>query len=122
MLFVGVNTGFGGSADTRTREELDLQAALLQHLQVGILTSNDRDHGTLLTDSDPLAHAMRESWVKGMILIRCNTLARGHSAVSFKVIESLNALLVNNVVPLVPLRAASQPLAISCHFRTLLGF
>ena len=39
----GVNTGFGGSADVRTNELLDLQIGLLQHTQSAIVTSWDKD-------------------------------------------------------------------------------
>ena len=35
----GVNTGFGGSADTRTNDTEVLQHALLDHLQSGVLAS-----------------------------------------------------------------------------------
>ncbi|KAM5366922.1 hypothetical protein ACJA88_011783 [Fusarium oxysporum] len=37
----GVNTGFGGSADTRTKDLPALQSALLQLTQAGILTDED---------------------------------------------------------------------------------
>src|ERR1700753_922699 len=35
--FIGVNTGFGGSADSRTKEVVALQEALMQLTQAGIL-------------------------------------------------------------------------------------
>ena len=37
----GVNTGFGGSADTRTTDLISLQSALLQLTQAGILSEVD---------------------------------------------------------------------------------
>ncbi|KAH0298081.1 phenylalanine ammonia-lyase, partial [Aureobasidium melanogenum] len=40
-LVYGVSTGFGGSADTRTDHLEDLQRALVQHQNSGVLTSND---------------------------------------------------------------------------------
>lgn len=49
---------------------------------------------------------MPRSWVKGMILTRCNTISRGHSAVSLKVIETVNALIVRGITPIVPLRGS----------------
>ena len=49
---------------------------------------------------------MPSDWVKGTILVRCNSISRGHSAVSLRVIETLVALLVNNLTPVVPLRGS----------------
>ncbi|KAG9692774.1 phenylalanine ammonia-lyase, partial [Aureobasidium melanogenum] len=43
-LVYGVSTGFGGSADTRTDHLEDLQRALVQHQNSGVLTSNDIAH------------------------------------------------------------------------------
>ena len=88
-LNVGVNTGFGGSADTRTDRHLDLQKALMQLLQAGVTIKG---------------HEMPTQWVRAMILVRCNTLMRGHSAVSLSVIESLCQLLCSNLTPVVPVR------------------
>lgn len=105
--WIGVTTGFGGSADTRTRALEDLQLALLQHLHIGILTDFDRGktHGQE-GEVDRPSHAMPESWVRATILIRCNTVSRGHSAVSMKVIETVSALLENEITPIVPLRGS----------------
>ncbi|KAL8767603.1 MAG: hypothetical protein Q9209_005933 [Squamulea sp. 1 TL-2023] len=65
----GVNTGFGGSADTRSDQNQDLQSALLQLQQFGVLTANDRGlseaSGGLLA-----SHAMPETWVRGTMLVR----------------------------------------------------
>lgn len=87
----GVNTGFGGSADTRTSDLRGMQEALVQHQTSGVLTSNDigRPHheGHAL---DPLGdfnfHSMPTPWVRGTILTRVNSIIRGHSAVSLQVI------------------------------------
>ena len=49
---------------------------------------------------------MPSDWVKGTILVRCNSISRGHSAVSLRVIETLVALLVNDLTPVVPLRGS----------------
>lgn len=40
------------------------------------------------------------------MLVRCNTVARGHSAVSLRVIEAILALLRNNSIPVIPLRGS----------------
>ncbi|GJC81333.1 L-beta-phenylalanine forming phenylalanine aminomutase [Colletotrichum liriopes] len=37
----GVNTGFGGSADSRTEQLKKLQISLLQHTQSAVITSTD---------------------------------------------------------------------------------
>jgi len=49
---------------------------------------------------------MPEAWVRGAILVRCNSLLRGHSAVRLEVIEALLKLLEHDLVPLVPLRGS----------------
>lgn len=40
------------------------------------------------------------------MLVRSNTIARGHSAVSLRAIESVIALLSRNLVPIIPLRGS----------------
>jgi hypothetical protein len=49
---------------------------------------------------------MPESWVRGAILIRLNSLIRGHSGVRWELIEKMSALLHANITPLVPLRGS----------------
>ncbi|KAL1941427.1 hypothetical protein VTO73DRAFT_7244 [Trametes versicolor] len=103
----GVSTGFGGSADTRTNDPLTLGHALLQHQQVGVLPSDTEAAPTALPLLDPLSStSMPESWVRGAILVRMNSLIRGHSGVRWELIERMNALLRENIVPLVPLRGS----------------
>src|ERR1700680_4879046 len=45
-------------------------------------------------------------WPYGMLLLRANTLARGHSGVRPEVIEALLALLNHDVLPVVPSRGS----------------
>ncbi|KAK4204657.1 putative phenylalanine ammonia-lyase [Triangularia verruculosa] len=101
----GVNTGFGGSADTRTQDFERLQSAAIQHLNVGILLQSDKGnyHGRneLLR-----SHALPTPVIKAAMLIRCNSLMRGHSGVRVSVIESIMNLLANNMTPVVPLRGS----------------
>ncbi|CAP61903.1 uncharacterized protein PODANS_5_1980 [Podospora anserina S mat+] len=101
----GVNTGFGGSADTRTQDFERLQSAAIQHLNVGILLQSDKgnDNGRneLLR-----SHALPSPVVKAAMLIRCNSLMRGHSGVRTSVIESIMGLLANDMTPVVPLRGS----------------
>jgi phenylalanine ammonia-lyase len=102
----GVSTGFGGSADTRTDQPLLLGTALLQHQPSGVLPSTSEPL-EVLPLLDPLAStSMPESWVKGAILIRMNSLIRGHSGVRPELIEKMNELLSANVTPLVPMRSS----------------
>ncbi|KAF8176545.1 L-Aspartase-like protein [Pholiota molesta] len=100
----GVSTGFGGSADTRTDQPILLGNALLQHQQSGVLPSTTKPL-EVLPLQDPLATtSMAEAWVRGAILIRMNSLIRGHSGVRYELIEKMNELLQANITPLVPLR------------------
>ncbi|TCD64556.1 hypothetical protein EIP91_003913 [Steccherinum ochraceum] len=103
----GVSTGFGGSADTRTNDPIALGHALLQHQHTGVLPSNPNVAPSILPLSDPLASSsMPESWVRGAILIRMNSLIRGHSGVRWELIEKMGELLRENITPLVPLRGS----------------
>ncbi|RDA95416.1 hypothetical protein CP533_5385 [Ophiocordyceps camponoti-saundersi (nom. inval.)] len=101
----GVNTGFGNSADVRTADLVRLQSSLVQFLNVGILVPSDRgldaDRPNLLP-----SHAMPEAIVRGMLLVRCNSLMRGHSGVRLDVVRAMMALLEAGVTPVVPLRGS----------------
>ncbi|KAG6876774.1 hypothetical protein C0992_011830 [Termitomyces sp. T32_za158] len=102
----GVSTGFGGSADTRTDQPLLLGNSLLQLLQSGVLPSSSRPLDVLPL-LDPIAStSMPESWVRGAILIRMNSLIRGHSGVRMDLIQKMNELLNADVTPVVPLRGS----------------
>lgn len=102
----GVSTGFGGSAGTRTNQPLLLGQALLQHQHSGVLPSSTKPLDALPL-LDPLSStSMPESWVRGAILIRMNSLIRGHSGVRWELIEKMNELLRANITPVVPLRGS----------------
>lgn len=47
---------------------------------------------------------MPSEWIKGTILVRANSVSRGHSAVTIAAIESLLKLLREDLTPVVPLR------------------
>ncbi|KAL8685872.1 MAG: hypothetical protein Q9224_005634, partial [Gallowayella concinna] len=102
----GVTTGFGGSADTRTNRTEALQSALLQMQHYGVLTAMDTKSPTRTPDSQLCSQAMPREWVRGTMLVRSNTIARGHSAVSLHVIETVIALLQHDLTPVVPLRGS----------------
>ena len=94
-------------ADTRTNDPLALGHALLQHQHVGVLPSQMEKPLAVLPLQDPLAStSMPESWVRGAILIRMNSLIRGHSGVRWVLIEKMGALLREGITPLVPLRGS----------------
>ncbi|KAG6837070.1 hypothetical protein H0H93_015338 [Arthromyces matolae] len=102
----GVSTGFGGSADTRTNEPLLLGNALLQLLQTGVLPSSSLPL-EVLPLQDPIASTtMPEAWVRGAILIRMNSLIRGHSGVRMDLVKKMNEMLNANITPVVPLRGS----------------
>ncbi|KAG6857204.1 hypothetical protein H0H87_008270 [Tephrocybe sp. NHM501043] len=101
----GVSTGFGGSADTRTDKPLVLGNALLQLLQSGVLPSSTTPLDVLpLLDTS--STSMPESWVRGAILIRMNSLIRGHSGVRLELVRKMNELLDAHITPVVPLRGS----------------
>ncbi|KAH9036146.1 phenylalanine ammonia-lyase [Lactarius pseudohatsudake] len=105
----GISTGLGGSADTRTNNTIGLGLALLQHHHTGVLPSEASRRGVLpaLPLSDPLAAtSMPEAWVRGAILVRTNSLIRGHSAVRWELLEKMVELLRENITPCVPLRGS----------------
>ena len=98
----------GTAADTRTNNTIGLGFALVQHHHTGVLPSEASRRGNLpaLPLSDPLAAMMPESWVRGAIVVRTNSLIRGHSAVRWELLEQMVALLRENITPCVPLRGS----------------
>ncbi|KAK4210688.1 phenylalanine aminomutase L-beta-phenylalanine forming [Rhypophila decipiens] len=103
----GVTTGFGGSADTRTNDSDQLQNALLQLTQCGVLLESDKSAGTGTTDTPSRynePNAMPASWIRATMLVRCNATARGHSAVTIDALQAILRLLRLDMTPIVPLR------------------
>ncbi|KAI1441059.1 phenylalanine ammonia-lyase [Annulohypoxylon stygium] len=94
----GVNTGFGGSADTRTDQVVALQSSLMQLTQSGILSRH--------ADGSKPNLSMPAEWVKAAIVVRCNSNLRGHSAVSLPTLKSITNLLEHDLTPVVPLRGS----------------
>ncbi|KAJ3726952.1 L-Aspartase-like protein [Lentinula raphanica] len=101
----GVSTGFGGSADTRTDSPLALGHALLQMQHAGVLPSSTKNL-EVLPLLDPMGSVMPEAWVRAAMLVRMNSLIRGHSGVRWELIERMNLVLSANVTPVVPLRGS----------------
>ena len=98
----GVTTGFGDLATVRIEPEN------LTLLQERLILSHAAGVGEPLPDEV----------VRGMLLLRANTLSRGHSGVRVEVIQALLQLLVHDVLPVVPSRGsvgASGDLAPLAH-------
>ena len=98
----GVNTGFGDLARVR------IAADRITELQRRLILSHAAGLGEPLDDEA----------VRGMLVLRANTLARGHSGVRPEVVDALIALLDADVLPVVPSRGsvgASGDLAPLAH-------
>ena len=128
MMYQGVNTGFGGSANTHTDKVEKLQRNLISFLNCGIAPPRSSENGTVagdhkpnkssnnsfqdrlaaaLPNEDPMATSlMPESWVRGTLLIRCNSLASGNSGVRSALVDGLVHMLQYNVTPVIPLRGS----------------
>ncbi len=121
-MISGVNTGFGGSANTRTNQVQELQSNLLRMLQYGVIaedrtvTAPESRHDTDLNDiisqsalplDSPLAStSMPESWVRAAMLIRLNSLASGFSGIKETTIRTLHQILEEGITPLVPVKGS----------------
>jgi histidine ammonia-lyase len=101
-LHYGINTGFGNFASIRVSREN------LKQLQVNLIRSHSTGVGK------PLSTEV----VRGMMLLRANTLCRGCSGVRRSVIQTLVEMLNSGVHPVVPSRGsvgASGDLAPLAH-------
>lgn len=127
LLNKGVNTGVGASADTRTNAVHALQETIIRQFHSGILLAptskmniakfniaSQAGHASVtavLQNSLPLddsttATCMPESWTRASILVRTNSLARGHSSVRPVLIQRLMELLRHEITPIIPLRGS----------------
>src|SRR5690606_1727576 len=98
----GVNTGFGNLASVRIAAE-DLER-LQRHL--------------VLSHAAGVGEPLPEAAVRGMLLLRANTLARGCSGVRALVVERILEMLDRGLTPVVPSRGsvgASGDLAPLAH-------
>ncbi|KAH0829175.1 phenylalanine ammonia-lyase [Lanmaoa asiatica] len=113
LSIYGVSTGFGGSADTRTDDPVALGAALLQHQHAGVVipssVSRDPSSSSMapLPLSDPThSTTMPPAWTRAAMLVRTNSLLRGHSGVRWELVQKMLEVLEKGIVPLVPLRGS----------------
>ncbi|KAF2202544.1 phenylalanine ammonia-lyase [Delitschia confertaspora ATCC 74209] len=117
-VIYGVNTGFGGTADVRNKRTQQLQRVLIRELHYGILSSASRDpkpsqdaaalpyQFDLSNEQLDTAVHLPETWTRAAILIRLNSLLKGHSAIRQETLESLLDLLRQNIIPIIPLRGS----------------
>lgn len=120
----GVTTGFGSNADKllgahRLRDELPggnpdkPEGTLLEELQHNLITT----HAVCV--GKPFAPEV----VRAMLVIRINTLMRGHSGIRVKTLKALTAMLNAGIVPVVPEKGsvgASGDLAPLSHLAIVL--
>ncbi|KAL4810915.1 L-Aspartase-like protein [Aspergillus unguis] len=102
----GVNSGFGGNADTRTNAHEDLQKALIQHHNTAVVLPTDRGEGSSSIVQNLKSHSIPIPIVKAAMVARANSLIRGHSAVRIEIVRNLAAMLNADFTPVVPLRGS----------------
>ncbi|KAI6111975.1 phenylalanine ammonia-lyase [Pisolithus croceorrhizus] len=111
LSIYGVSTGFGGSADTRTDDPLALGAALLQHQHAGVILPSTASPPSHLVGPMPLTDpthgtTMPAPWTRAAMLVRANSLIRGHSGVRWTLVEKIVECIRKGLVPVVPLRGS----------------
>jgi histidine ammonia-lyase len=120
----GVTTGFGSNADKllgahRARDELPggnpepRTETLPEELQ----------HNLIITHAVCVGEPLAPDVVRAMLVIRINTLMRGHSGIRVATLEALAALLNSGIVPVVPAKGsvgASGDLAPLSHLAIVL--
>ncbi|KAF2676488.1 phenylalanine ammonia-lyase [Lentithecium fluviatile CBS 122367] len=118
-VIYGVNTGFGGTADVRTQQFVEIQRALVRELHYGILPPTARDplpdaaedgvnqhrHDLFLDNNNEQLY-LPWSWTRAAILIRINSLISGCSAVRPVITERMQDLLKHDLIPMIPLRGS----------------
>lgn len=114
----GVTTGFGEFKDKPIAPDD------LEQLQRNLLLSHSVGVGDN-SDPDDLSNYYSAEVVRGALATRLNAFLRGHSGVRTKLVDIVQAMLNERVIPLVPLRGsvgASGDLCPLSHlFVTLLG-
>ncbi len=85
-VMYGVNTGFGAFSSVRISD------GEIEQLQKNLIRSHSMGIGEPFTKEQS----------KGMMILRANTLARGHSGVRVEVIEKIIEFLNADVIPVIP--------------------
>ncbi|KAF7183884.1 hypothetical protein CNMCM7691_004306 [Aspergillus felis] len=101
----GVNTGVGGTSYTRTDKLSELQYSMFQHHQCGILLEPSQNviSGRYSAVGQ---YNLPDETVRGMVVVRCNSLLRGHSGVRVSLANFLMDALAHDILPLVPQRGS----------------
>ena len=120
----GVTTGFGSNADKllgahRARDELP---GGNPEARVGSLPE-ELQHNLIITHAVCVGEPLAADVVRAMLVIRVNTLMRGHSGIRVATLEALAAMLNAGIVPVVPAKGsvgASGDLAPLSHLAIVL--
>nr|OQO28637.1 hypothetical protein B0A51_04847 [Rachicladosporium sp. CCFEE 5018] len=105
----GINTGYGGSADTRSNDFANMQRALIQHQESGVLLPSDLGRFDNVSSANLQSlkpHNLPRYVVRGSMVARVNSLLRGHSAVRLEIVEAITTLLNHDFIPVIPLRGS----------------
>ncbi|MFN7904255.1 MAG: histidine ammonia-lyase [Pseudobdellovibrionaceae bacterium] len=85
-VMYGVNTGFGAFSSVQISKDQ------IQQLQINLIRSHSAGIG------EPFAYEQ----AKAMMILRANTLARGHSGVRIAVVEKILEFLNADLIPVIP--------------------
>jgi histidine ammonia-lyase len=125
----GVTTGFGSNADKllgghRLRDELVIDRTDPRHPgRGGASLMEELQHNLIVTHAVCVGKPFAPEVVRAMLVIRINTLMRGHSGIRVSTLEALTAMLNRGVVPVVPEKGsvgASGDLAPLSHLAIVL--
>jgi hypothetical protein len=76
-----------------------LSLAIIEQLNMGVLPTNLYKSGADVRTLSESLNIMPRDWVRGAMLIRSNSLIRGHSGVRWRLIESMVDMLNKNISP-----------------------
>ena len=125
----GVTTGFGSNADKllgghRLRDELVIDGNDPRHpSRGGASLMEELQHNLIVTHAVCVGKPFAPEVVRAMLVIRINTLMRGHSGIRVSTLQALTAMLNGGVVPVVPEKGsvgASGDLAPLSHLAIVL--
>ena len=88
LVMYGVNTGYGGSADVRSDDTVELQISLIRHLNAGF------------------GPTFPTELVRAVMLVRANSLSLGFSGIRPTTVQLLVDMLNEDIVPVVPKRGS----------------